>query len=299
MARKRVSPDARNAEELQTWLEGLGLNNRVLNPLRRELEVVQGKREAGEVIGAGTVLGGMGRKEFAAELYRDGGGRLTELPNVGASAITALRAVIPAPASTNGARASGDDEEPRAAPAEAAPEAAEVAPAASRRRGKGARGQDTPEAIADPEPAPEAPAPRRRGRPRREEAAPAMAAAEVLASPEAPKRRGRRRADEAAAEAPDAAPKPSRRPRSGTAGGDIPRAPQRAGQRAEQGAAQQAELRAPQRADQRAPAPAEAAPAPTQPPDPSFAGFLKLWRELHPQGQRAAMQYMVTLLTNT
>lgn len=283
MARKRVDPDARNAKELQTWLEGLGLSNRVLNPLRRELEVVQGKRDAGEVIGTGRVLRGMGRKEFAAELHRDGG-RLTELPNIGASAITALQAVIPTPASTNGASVSGNDEEPQVALAEAAPEAAsEAAPAALKRRGRPARGQAAPGAAA-PEPAPEAPAPRRRGRPRNREAAPAGAAPETPASPEAPKRRGRR-AVETATETADTAPKPSRRP-WGAAGDHTPRA--------SQPAVPQAELRAPQRV----PAPAEVAPAPAPvlPPDPSFMTFLKLWRELHPQGQRAALHYMATLL---
>jgi hypothetical protein len=30
--------------------------------------------------------------------------------------------------------------------------------------------------------------------------------------------------------------------------------------------------------------------------DPSFAALLGLWQELHPQGRRAAMHYMVELL---
>ena len=397
---------AGRAAELQAWLESLGLANRVLNPLRRELEVVRGKREAGEVIGTGTVLRDLGREEFAAELYRDGGGRLTELPNVGGSAITALRAVIPAPASVNGAMLDGEDVElprpPHAPPAPAtappetaaplvAPDEAAKAKAAkllswletlplsnrvlnsiryeidvndggiligmSRRQfaielyrtksgGKlhklqnvGLKGmEELRAAIPRPEPAkrrqqkrptvpatadepleaaaatPEPPAAADEpleaaaaipeppaadtssaGLPDDAPLEVATAAPEPPANPEAPRRRGRPPRGQVITKAPDAAPapKPSRRPRSDTAGSDAPRAPQRVSQRTVLGAAQQAELRAPQRAEHRAPT-----LAPVASPDPSFVAFLKLWHELHPQGQRAAMQYMTELLTS-
>lgn len=45
--------------------------------------------------------------------------------------------------------------------------------------------------------------------------------------------------------------------------------------------------------------PAEALPPASTGPtvaDPSFAAMLRLWRELHPQGRRAAIRYIATLL---
>ena len=55
------------AAELQAWLEGLGLELRAINALRRELEAVQGKREG--IPGKSGVLAGVDQARFIAELH--------------------------------------------------------------------------------------------------------------------------------------------------------------------------------------------------------------------------------------
>lgn len=292
MPRKRTKA-AKQAQALLVWLESLELPTRVINALRRDLEVITGEREGEE--GSG-ILTGIDQARFAEELYLSRGGQVGKVPTVAKGAIDVLRAVIPAPVSggstetaQGGAADSAEAAQPVQSdepPADAAQEGAEEAqgdePAL-----ESAVQEALPE-LTDPAPAdapdeqttdaaPAAPlepvdaptAPKRRGRPPRAAAA-AAAPPEPVEAPETPaRRRGRRPRDEAAAELP---------PRT---------------RRARVAAAS-----AVQQAVPPAETPALAPVAPAVPPvaDPSFAVLLRLWRELHPQGQRAAMHYMASLV---
>lgn len=304
MARRRTKA-AKQAQALLDWLDGLELPTRVINALRRDLEVVTGEREGED--GAG-VLAGFDQAQFTEELYRPRGGQVGKVPTVAKGAIDTLRAVIPAPVSDDsieaallaqGAEATsetpesvelthGDETPADAAPErieamqEAMPEVADAAPADAQEAAPTGMAEviveaaEPPADIAPedaPEPA-EAPAPpRRRGRPPRA-AAGAADASEASEAPMAPaKRRGRPPRDKAASETAAELPPRTRRARVAAA------------------------LNASQQVT------APAAPVPTsapveRPPDPSFVALLKLWHELHPQGQRAAMHYMAGLLDN-
>jgi hypothetical protein len=85
--------DRQKARQLQAWLITLDLPPRVINPLRRDLEVVLGEREG--TPGKSGGLAGIDRERFVVELYRDEGGVIRKLPAVGALVIEALREVIP------------------------------------------------------------------------------------------------------------------------------------------------------------------------------------------------------------
>jgi hypothetical protein len=270
MARKKAT--VKQAEALLTWLVTLELPTRALNALRRDLEVVAGQREGEE--GSG-VLVGLDQARFAEELHRPGGGQVGKVPGVAKGAIEALRAAIPAPASVDSVVEAGDgsDLAPESAVVEEAmPEGAVVEAVEAMPEGADAEAVEAaPEgAVAEAV-----------------EAMPEGAVAEAVEAgqddeapeilepaPEPAKRRGRpprkavtSDAIEPLSEAP--AKRRGRPPRSDTA----PAAPPAA-------------VAAPQRA-----------PAPVTPPaaDPSFAVFLRLWRELHPQGRRAAMHFMADL----
>jgi hypothetical protein len=289
MARKRTKA-AKQAHVLLVWLEGLGLPTRVINALRRDLEVITGEREGEK--GAG-VLAGFDQARFTEELYQPRGGQIGKVPTVAKGAIDALRAAIPAPVSgdsieaaqeAQGAEAApesaaatqptesddvsanasqeGDEPAPESVEAvmqEAMPEVAGAAPTDA------ADKQPTDAALAaPPEPANTPATPKRRGRPPRAAAA-AAATAEPAVAPETPtKRRGRAPRDEAAA----GLPQRTRRARVAAVS-----------------AAQQA---AP---PVNTPAPAPAALAAPPVADPSFAVLLRLWRELHPRasGRRCTM----------
>jgi hypothetical protein len=290
MARKRTKA-TREAQALLVWLESLELPTRVINALRRDLEVVTGEREDED----GGVLAGFDQARFTEELYQKRGGQVAKVPSVAASAIEALRAAIPAPMSgdisENPQEAQGDEEvadaiaETTEAPQEgaasevgdaatAAPDSQEEAPAAA-----------APEAVEAAEPpvdaAPAAvagqveasPTPNRRGRPPRAVADATAAVVPVDVTPVPTRRPGRPRRDEVASEAPAELPPRTRRARVAAA----------------RDAAQQAP--APE-----APPPPPAEPAAPTAADPSFDVLLRLWRELHPHGQRAAMHFMADLL---
>lgn len=290
MARKRTKA-ARQAQTLLVWLESLELPTRVINALRHDLEVVTGEREDED----GGVLAGFDQARFTEELYQKRGGQVGRVPSVAASAIEALRAAIPAPVSGDVSEppeeTRGDEEvadtvaETTETPQEgAAPELIDAAVAAP-------DGQEEAPVAAAPEAdeAAEPPA----------DAAPAAITGQVEASP-TPKRRGRPPravADEAAAAVPvDVTPVPTRRPGrprrdevASEAAGELPPRTRRARVAAAHDAAQQV------------PAPEAPPPSPTEPAaptaaDPSFDVLLRLWRELHPQGRRAAMHFMADLL---
>lgn len=302
MARRRTKA-AKQAQSLLDWLESLELPTRVINALRRDLEVVTGEREGED--GAG-VLAGLDQAQFTEELYRPRGGQIGKVPTVAKGAIDALRAAIPAPVSDDSIEAAplAQDSElasdaPKSAaltpseetPADAAPERIEAmqeatpevtaaSPADAQEEAPDGASEVVVEAAEPPgdrapedapEPA-EAPAPpKRRGRPPRLAAGAADASEPAEAPTASPKRRGRPPRDKAASETAAELPPRTRRAR----------------------------VTAALNASQQVTAPA--APVPTsapveRPPDPSFVALLKLWRELHPQGQRAAMHYMAGLL---
>jgi hypothetical protein len=153
--------DQQKARQLQAWLISLDLPPRVINPLRRDLEVVLGDREG--TPGKNGGLAGIDRTQFVVELYRDEGGAIRRLPAVGALVIEALREVIPpqpAPATTNRAVPPVPDEGWREFEIDEHP----ALPA----------GNPALPAVAAPAdtlavPAPDLPAsPRRRGRPRKQ-----------------------------------------------------------------------------------------------------------------------------------
>jgi len=272
MARKRIDPTVGRAQEVQEWLESLELEPRVINALRRELEVVQGTREG--IPGKRGALDGIDRARFVAELYREQGGMLRLVPSVGAHAIAALRLAIPAPARANGAHPLPDDDNFVLPPLDAAPPAADAAPPEAEAP---TVAPAPPVAVPELAEAPPAPA-KRRGRPPR-----AVAALQAPETEEAPaKRRGRPPRIVTAPKTPGALSKPMQQVSAAPALAPAPAAPA-------------AELRAPQLAPAPA-APALAAPHATTVTDPSFVVLLQLWSELHPQGRRAAMHYMAALL---
>ncbi|NTW01386.1 MAG: hypothetical protein HGA19_08750 [Oscillochloris sp.] len=82
------------ALDLRDWLAGLALPTRAFNPLRRDLELILRQHE--ESVSSSSVLAGMDRAQFVAELYHDDGGLIRRIPSVGALAIESLREVIPA-----------------------------------------------------------------------------------------------------------------------------------------------------------------------------------------------------------
>lgn len=285
MARKRTKA-AKQAQTLLVWLESLELPARVINVLRRDLEVVTGEREDED----GGVPAGFDQARFIEEPCQKRGGQVGKVPSVAASAIEALRAAIPAPVSEPPQEAQGDEETAGAvaetieAPRDAAAPELGVAATAAPDGQEAAPAEAAPEAVEAAEP----PA----------DVAPAVVAGYADASP-APKRRGRPPravADAAAAAAPaDVTPVPARRPgrprRDGAtseAAGELPPRTRRARVAAARDAAQQA------------PAPEAPPPPPAEPAapaaDPSLDVLLRLWRELHPQGRRAAMHFMADLL---
>lgn len=294
MARKRTKA-AKQAQTLLVWLESLNLPTRVINALRRDLEVVTGEREDED----GGVLAGFDQARFTEELYQKRGGQVGRVPSVAASAVEALRAAIPAPVSADEQNAEQPARGVEAA-AEAAPERVETPEEATAPEeidaatdAPGAQEEVVVDVSAEPvveaaEPsagaapvavtaqADTSPDPKRRGRPPRA-AADLVTAGEpaaVLAAPA--KRRGRPRRDEVASEAPAELPPRTRRARVTAARDPAPQAP----------AAPPAET----------PAPALNVPAAPSAADPSFDVLLRLWRELHPHGQRAAMHFMADLL---
>lgn len=247
---------AKQAHALLVWLETLGLPARVINALRRDLEVITGERE-GE--GSAGVLAGFDQARFTEELYQPRGGQVGKVPTVAKDAISTLRAAISAPFS------SGTVKVMQPAEMDATSEMAEEAHGNK----AGTEGAEIIQENLPEEPTVPPAAPKRRGRPPH---APAVEApAEPVQSPESSvKRRGRSPRDEASA----GLPQRTRRARVAAAS-----------------ASQQAALLA------EAPAPALAVSA--VPSDPSFVVLLRLWSELHPQGQRAAMQYMADLLKSS
>jgi hypothetical protein len=116
MARKRTKA-AKQAHVLLVWLEGLGLPTRVINALRRDLEVITGEREGEK--GAG-VLAGFDQARFTEELYQPRGGQIGKVPTVAKGAIDALRAAIPAPVSGDSIEAAQEAQGAEAAPESAA-----------------------------------------------------------------------------------------------------------------------------------------------------------------------------------
>lgn len=296
MARRRTKA-AKQAQALLVWLESLELPTRVLGALRRDLEVITGEREGEE--GSG-VLAGFDQARFTEELYQKRGGQVSKVPTVAKGAIDALRAAILAPVSGDSIEAAqpaqltdatseGDEAVQPAqgdeAPADSAIEGIEAGQAAKPEVADAALApadaqEEAPADVASettPEPTAASAAPKRRGRPPRAAAA-AEAAIEPVEAPAAPaKRRGRPPRSEAASEAAAGLPKRTRRARVT--------------------AALDAALRAPAPTTPPAEAPALAPAVPVVPAaDPSFAKLLQLWHELHPQGQRAAMHYMASLV---
>lgn len=81
------------AVALREWLERFQFPPRVINPLRRDLEVVIGERA--DTFGKAGVLAGFDQAQFIAELYKEDGGLIRRIPTVGALVIEALREVIP------------------------------------------------------------------------------------------------------------------------------------------------------------------------------------------------------------
>lgn len=298
MPRKRTKA-AKQAHTLLVWLETLGLPARVINALRRDLEVVTGEREGEE--GSG-ILVGFNQAQFTEELYQKRGGQVGKVPSVAASAIEALRAAIPAPAGGDTIEATQPAQGDAASEDAAATQSAQgnELPADAALKGAEAVQGDKPEAKsaevtqeAVPEVTDTAPADAPNEQPA--DAAPENAI-EPVDAPAAPKRRGRPPraaiAVVAPVEATDAPEDPAKRrerpPRDNAATGLPPRT-----RRARVAAASAAQQAAP---------PAEVStPAPVTPVvpavvDPLFAVLLRLWGELHPQGQRAAMHYMSDLV---
>ncbi|MEI8308943.1 MAG: hypothetical protein WCF99_17910 [Chloroflexales bacterium] len=91
----KIEDDLQKARQLRAWLTTFTLPPRVINPLRRALEVVLGEREG--VPDKGDGLAGIDCAQFVVELYRPEGGVIRTLPAVGALVIEALREVIPPP----------------------------------------------------------------------------------------------------------------------------------------------------------------------------------------------------------
>ncbi|MEI6775965.1 MAG: hypothetical protein WCK70_03605 [Chloroflexales bacterium] len=88
-----INDDRQKALQLQAWLATFNLPPRVINPLRRALEVVMGEREG--IPGKSNAIEGVDRAQFVKELYRPEGGVIRTLPAVGALVIEALREMIP------------------------------------------------------------------------------------------------------------------------------------------------------------------------------------------------------------
>jgi hypothetical protein len=136
MAKQRIDPAVARAHAMMDWLASLNLPTRASNALRRDLEVTLGIR-AGKA-GSGT-LATMDQAQFVAELYRANGGKIRTIPGVADTAISALRAVIPPPAGMPDPTAADftlpplDDDEFAPAPAAVAPPAPREAPAAAPR----------------------------------------------------------------------------------------------------------------------------------------------------------------------
>lgn len=260
------------AAELQGWLEGLGLEARVIGALRRELEFVRGLRA--DATGRGGALAGVDRARFVEELHRDDGGLLRRVPALGPSAMETLRAAIPAP--PRGRRAQGarvaappvaETPAPPQAPAPVTPAAPDEAPPPARGRRRARRGAT--DVVAEGAAAPAAPAPVVDVTPVAD--VPAAPAADTALVADAP------------ADAPGAAAGPP-----DAAAGDAParrRGRRRRAAVADVGAALAAAV---------APAVIDA-PAPGG-PDTSEAALLRLWRALHPQARRAALGYIGRLL---
>lgn len=267
MAPKRTK-DAKQAQALLVWLESLKLPTRVINALRRDLEVITGERKGED--GSG-VLAGFDRVRFIEELYRPQGGQVGNVPSVAKGAIDSLRAAIPALLrrdSTEATQPAQSDEEPTSF-ADAARVDAEPATLVLADAAVPAPEQSSANAVskAAPEPTDATLAsPKRRGRPPRAAKVPETAtrSAEMLAAPA--KRRGR----------------PSHKdhaPAVTTARNQVDRP---------------ASLRVAPPTE--AFTPVLAAPVVPLVTNPSFDVLLQLWRKLHPQGKRAAMHYMASLM---
>ncbi len=67
MARKLTKPTVKQAQTLLDWLVSLNLPTRVINALRRDLEVVMGQREGGDGRG---VLAGFDPARFTGECWQ-------------------------------------------------------------------------------------------------------------------------------------------------------------------------------------------------------------------------------------
>ncbi len=115
MPKQRIDPAIARTHELMDWLATFELPTRASNALRRDLEVTLGIR-AGKA-GSG-ILATMDKAQFVEELYRANGGQIRNIPGVADTAISALRAAIPPPAGAPDPTADDftlpllDDEEP-------------------------------------------------------------------------------------------------------------------------------------------------------------------------------------------
>jgi hypothetical protein len=266
MALKRTKT-AKQARTLLAWLETLALPTRAINALRRDLQTVSGEHE-GEA-GSG-VLANIDQASFVEELYRPRGGQVAQV--LAASAIEALRAAIPAPATSD--------------PTETVREI----------QGEEESTESIVAAQEDPTTTPEV-----------QEDVPADASPDAAikgAVPEAlstatPKRRGRPpRKAESSSHATEAPP----------ASVEEPTNPVQQGSRSQQGRENLAPPVATSKVKNSslAAAPIPAPPQAAIPPvvstvaspesEHSFEVLLQLWRELNPQGQRATLHYMNGLL---
>jgi len=185
------------AEEVRLWLLGFHLSNRATGAIQRELGAIIDN--VGTAISEQRPLAGLTVAEFVAELHRPDGGAVGRVKSVGYTALNELRTKIPEGTVVESGQALNEPEYtvPDVDVAEAAepapvagPPQADAEPQPVRRRGrpkgstKAARNGaaahhagptpavvatlNLPEAlVAEPK--------RRRGRPRREQAAPAVA----------------------------------------------------------------------------------------------------------------------------
>lgn len=264
--KKRNDATTDRAQGLLTWLTALSLPPRVLNALRRDLEVTLGLRVGEQDSG---VLIGLDQTRFIEELYHEHGGQIRLVPSVAGNAIAALRAVVPPPTMQDGQAPANEfelpllDDEPFLGVSHAVADDFELPPldddelavptatlsadlplvSASDipENDEVARGVE--EATPSEEPPPIAIAPLRRGRPRKNPDAPVVLRAK-------PARRIKKVVTAFVAPVTNLPP------------------------------ALVAPMRAPV--------------AQREPDEP--AQMLQLWRKLHPQGRRAALDYIATLL---
>jgi hypothetical protein len=264
MAKQRIDPAIARAHTMMEWLATFDLPTRASNALRRDLEVTLGIR-VGKA-GSGT-LAAMDQAQFVEELYSANGGKIRNIPGVADTAISALRAVIPPPAGTPDPTADDftlpplDDDEPMPAAQKFVPPARDQHKPASHRLDDDAALHPAVHFGADPEEEDHAA--------ELAELAELDAASHVAAAPNrrVPRRRGR----------PRRTPPPVAPPPEPTIGATSPAFAMVT------------------------PEPLRLAASRSLPPGTTVAmteeaRLLHLWSGLHPQGRRATLSFIATLV---